>query len=612
MTVIFFSASAFALLVAMKHRLGFELADDGAFFLRYANNFAQGHFWVWNIGDAPIWGASAPLYPLFVALPISLGLSPRSAAVGVGFIISITALAGISVSLRHKFGSVAAISFVVFAALDSGMMYYPVSGLETPLTIALLAVAVWGLLSPAGPVTAGIIAAGLIVHKLDLIPIGVLFIVVYGVKTRRITRQLLAIAILIPTAWYGFAWIYFGSPLPNAFLTKALHQGGEPHSIDWTWFGNYVLLTGSHRWLFALSVIGVWRAIKTRSGLAMFLGGTAIVHLSAYTLKYPFEPYNWYAIPAMFSLILAAAMGVEALASAVRNLVGGWQWVSNQLVAAVIIAFVVLASANSERVATASIKRFVALQEHDRAEAGRWVSRNSPNTFSVLTAWGNPAFYSERKVLDGSFLNRKFENSDLVARYRPEIIIFQGNPGSSPAKPVFATNTDGYRIVKTFATSFENGLDYYFSVLARSDVIDRLTNVDSPRDLMAFVKETSLGDTFGAIRPQGSGALFVHPGATQPTRFFFNSPEYLVRHPRSAVSLDARMSPAIPEKAIRRGGGVVTLRVFLTGELLLDTTLDRRRPLHLEIPASRLTSPLEFVVDNHGSPDSDWLILSIR
>ncbi|HLX88067.1 MAG TPA: hypothetical protein VKR22_06385, partial [Acidimicrobiales bacterium] len=65
-----------AFVFAIRYRLGPELHDDGAFFLRYAINMAHGHFWVWNPGHSPVWGASAPLWPLLVAGPIAAGADP--------------------------------------------------------------------------------------------------------------------------------------------------------------------------------------------------------------------------------------------------------------------------------------------------------------------------------------------------------------------------------------------------------------------------------------------------------------------------------------------------------------------------------------------------------
>ena len=63
-----------------------ELSDDGAFFLRYAQNTLNGHFWVWNVGEAPIWGASAPFYPFLLAIPLGF-FSPLESAIVIGAVL---------------------------------------------------------------------------------------------------------------------------------------------------------------------------------------------------------------------------------------------------------------------------------------------------------------------------------------------------------------------------------------------------------------------------------------------------------------------------------------------------------------------------------------------
>ena len=126
------------LLTAMFVRLGPELADDGAFFLRYAANMAGGQFWVWNPNDNPVWGASAPLYPLLIAVPIALGLPQVQSMIWVGIITSVAALVLTGVTLQRKFGVATSTFFFILSALDTGVTYFAGSGLETPLTLLLM------------------------------------------------------------------------------------------------------------------------------------------------------------------------------------------------------------------------------------------------------------------------------------------------------------------------------------------------------------------------------------------------------------------------------------------------------------------------------------------
>ena len=248
--------------------------------MRYAENILRGEFWVWNTGEPPIWGASAPLYPLLIAIPMRLGVPASQAVVGTGMVLMSSALALTAAVLRSRLGWTAALAFVAFAALDSGLMYFGAAGLESPLTVLLLAIAVRAAIVPATPVVVGLVAGLLAVHKLDLAPAGALLLAAVWVRDGREPRVAAAVAALVAVAWYAFAWFMFDEIVPNSFVTKSLYQSTLPQTVDWRWFGTLVLLLGAHPWLVLLATrvpaIGP-------SGLAItvLLAGTLGVHLFA-------------------------------------------------------------------------------------------------------------------------------------------------------------------------------------------------------------------------------------------------------------------------------------------------------------------------------------------
>lgn len=609
--LVLFCGIVLILLFAMQYRLGMELADDGAFFLRYAENMLKGEFWVWNPGEAPMWGASAPLYPLIIALPMALGMSPEAAIVGSGLALASVSLAAVTLMLGHRFGFIAGLAFLVFAAMNSNLMWLSSAGLESPLTIALLAFALWTLLYKPNAWVIGLAAGLLMVNKLDLVPVGGLLLLAHWLQDKRFPKVAVMVTATIALAWYGFAWWHFGAPVPNSFLTKSLHQNNLPKTIDWTWFGGFLLWVGVHKWLTGLSAIAIWHKGRALLPLVVLLGGMLAVHLIAYTIKYPFEPYNWYAMPALFALLVGGAIGLVVLAELGSRMVPGKVWVSGA-VAALVLGLVFATSIRKEVFNTNHIKMFTSNHEFDRAEAGRWVDANTPENFVVYSMWGNPAYYSKRKVLDGSFLNRKFEEADLIKKYRPEILILQNNPGSTPMNPVFAaTKGEEYRVVKVFDKTYSAGMDYFFVVLAREDVLDKIRNIDTPRDLMAFVSDVQLGDQFGIFKSQGLGTLFVHPGATTATSFNFAAADYLHNSAKQVINIHARIAPNIPEEAVKRGGGDVRVRILQGEKQMADGIVRVGEPLQRNLPIAG-DLPLQFIVDNNGGPDTDWLLLSIH
>src|SRR5665213_735885 len=100
------------------------------------------------------------------------------------------------------------------------------------------------------------------VNKVDLIPAGLLLLTAHWSKLGRVSTLAWSLAFAIGLSWYLFAWFYFGAPLPNSFLTKALHQGGIHSSLDWTWFGHLVFMRGDHTWLLVFALMTLWQGIR--------------------------------------------------------------------------------------------------------------------------------------------------------------------------------------------------------------------------------------------------------------------------------------------------------------------------------------------------------------
>ncbi|SAL84176.1 hypothetical protein AWB67_06613 [Caballeronia terrestris] len=473
-----FICAAAVFLYAIHRRIGIELPDDAAFFLRYADNAAQGHFWVWNIGEAPVWGASAPFFPLLLVPLITLGVPSVTSIVWASALLSAASLAAMAVLIARRFGFLSAIAFVVLGALDTGTMFYAGTGLETPLTFALISFALFALLERRGEVAIGIAAGLLAIHKMDLIPVGGLLVLAYSWQTRRMPIRSAVLALVIACLWYGFAWWYFGAPVPNSFLTKALHQNDFVNIIDWRWFGSTVYYRFDHWPLSLLALLGLVRLRKGFAPLLLLMLGLLAVHLAAYTVKHPFEPYDWYCMPSLLVLLILASAGVGFIGELLgargnkRLLVGA---VSVLLLLAVIVRYEI----DFQRADTLSRQNWLRYVEHDRAEAGRWVDENTPASFRLVTAWGNPAYFSRRYVYDLSFLNRRYEPGDLIEKYRPEILIFQNSEPSTPLTPdQYGPN---YTPVRIFDSAFGNGEgNYFFTVYARKDVLPQIRNVTLP------------------------------------------------------------------------------------------------------------------------------------
>lgn len=469
--------SAIIFLIAIHSRLADALPDDASFFMRYAQNMAHGYFWVWNQGEAPVWGASAPLFPLFLAVPIALGAPLIGTAVWVSIALSTLGLTATAILLQRRFGWIAGIAFVTLASLDTGLMFFAGSALETPLTILLLAFGLYVLLEQKGDVVAGLAIGVLAVNKLDLVPVAGFLFIAYSLTVRRFATKAFVVAAIVTAIWYGFAWAYFGLPVPNSFVTKAMLQNDLVRIIDWRWFYTSVFVKNGH-WMFdIMALLGAWHCFKRNRPLLLVTIGLLATHTAAYTIKYPFEPYDWYLMPSIFTLIMLASIGVEKLAILVRPLSKSHEEIPIAI-GCLLLAVIVWVQFPGQYHDARRWKLWVETAESDRADAGQWVSEHTPTSFRVASGWGNPALFSNRFEYDLSYLNRRPEKVNALTFYKPEILIMQNALTSTPMTP---QSYGGYKAVKVFDKTFAMGeTNMFFTVYARDDVIPKMTDVSFP------------------------------------------------------------------------------------------------------------------------------------
>ena len=323
------------------------VGDDGAFFLKYAENMSKGYFWYYNIESGPIWGASAPLYPLLIAPLIKIGIDPVAAIKTVGIsLLNAAGLLGFQYFAKSKssYGWI----FVVLFAMNSNIVINSMTGLETPLTVFLICWAVYEIknyeetISSSSktdfsvfkiPCIIGILA----INKIDLVPFSVVLTIAYCFMINGIQQKIKSILtpLLILISFHAFAWLYFGFPLPNSFLTKALHQNHLPRIISRDWVLNDLRSTSLMALLAAIAImipllIEFFKAVFNlnrlrtvlippmfvRTGLCLsFLG---VYVFLGYSLKPPFEPYIWYIAPVSLAICYLATLFVVSIDSKIQ------------------------------------------------------------------------------------------------------------------------------------------------------------------------------------------------------------------------------------------------------------------------------------------------------
>jgi hypothetical protein len=392
------------------------LEDDGAFFLRYAENLAAGNGYRWNAGEAPVWGASAPLWPVLLASGIAAGLSPLASTLAWSWVLTLSATLLLGLSVRRLFGLVGLLALAPLLAFNFLYSTWATSGMESPLTYLVVAWALYVVSANAGAVACGLAAGLCLVHKIDLVPLGLTLLLALAIWRRpRFARASLT-ALAVAVIGYSLAAWYFGSPVPNSFLRKLHASYAE---MPRRWFADMALFNGAG-WVRVPLLSAGALALRRRPEVAAVALAAVLVPTAAYTLKPPAEGFSWYPAAISGAIAFLAAGGFAFLVERIPAVPWPHQrWLATTAMLGV-LAFL-LESGEAPRVR--GWHRFLAATIPTMRAGGEWVDAHLPADARVLTWWGHPARESRRFVYDGTFLNRRPEDGDLCVKYSPEAII---------------------------------------------------------------------------------------------------------------------------------------------------------------------------------------------
>ncbi|MGQ9648960.1 MAG: hypothetical protein ACUVXJ_02505 [Phycisphaerae bacterium] len=223
------------------------VSDDAFITFRHVANFLAGHGPVFNPGER-VQGFSHPLWFFLLAAGGRL-FDVYGVAVALGLLLTVAMFGTQAWLLRNERHGVLRLQFMVLMLLSSKtFVEFQTSGLETSLTNAL-ASSLWALLAARGlaakqpPLTAAAWLCGLLVlTRPDLVvltaPVALYLLACLLKKRPKLappanqenkensaggpSRRWLgpAFALLVVVGWYGFATIYYGTPLPNTAYAK--------------------------------------------------------------------------------------------------------------------------------------------------------------------------------------------------------------------------------------------------------------------------------------------------------------------------------------------------------------------------------------------------------
>ncbi len=193
-------------------------SDDAFIAFRYAQNLADGHGIVFNVGDH-VWGYTSPLHVLVLGAVGALGVDIPSAAVVLGLVAT-----GWSAWLVYRLAARVVeprLAVAVGVVVLGSHVTFQYLALETPLVGAML----WSFVALAcggRRVATGLVGALACLARPD----AALLVVPILVATPALRHWRAIAAFVVPgVAWVAFSASYYGDVLPNSLRAKF---GGAP------------------------------------------------------------------------------------------------------------------------------------------------------------------------------------------------------------------------------------------------------------------------------------------------------------------------------------------------------------------------------------------------
>ncbi len=369
--------------------------DDAYITFRYAQNLASGHGFVYNVGD-PVLGVTTPLFALILAPFAIMGIPLDAAALGLAVVLDLLICVLLYRLLREYFGEPIALVAALFYSFAYTSLAASGYGMETQLFNFLLVASIL-LLSLRKYSAMGIVVGLAVLTR----PEGILLAGILGARV--LARQLrgetnaarnsLAAFLGVTVPWFVFAFVFFGSPIPNSLLTKMLQESVTVRQ----WLDFFIIRNPFVTALWAGAAVGSVVGLRRKCEPCAVLGLWAVAYLLFFLAGRPPFLGVWYFPPEALALTVLSAVGaVSVLAWILRSPVRG------ALAAAflfILVDVVVLprslASARWQRHVVDSVYR----------PMGDWFRTHSrPGDLVHCSDIGYLGYISQRTILDASGL----------------------------------------------------------------------------------------------------------------------------------------------------------------------------------------------------------------
>jgi hypothetical protein len=292
--------------------------EDAYITYRYADNLARGLGFVFNPGERVL-GTSTPLFALVLAALATLGADvPAAGAALYAGGLAAAALGGAWVLRRYGHGNLGAVYAVaVLWGIGNGYKYF---GMETTFYAALLLATVIAALRGRAVAT-GILLALAFLTRYDAFMLTAALFVTLWIAHREIPWRTYLAAAVVVAPWLVFAFLYFGSVMPNTLAAKTREvmpleymagsleriAGGLVEPLDPVLPRSPLFPWAAAVGLAAPLLVRTVRWARRDVHLVLFLAFPVLLWLG-YALIGPPLAHDWYFLPATLFFVLGGLL----------------------------------------------------------------------------------------------------------------------------------------------------------------------------------------------------------------------------------------------------------------------------------------------------------------
>ncbi len=388
--------------------------EDAFITLRYAENIAHGHGFVYNPGQHVL-GTTTPLYTLILALFELLHVN----ALVAGKLLNIFAegattwlIADMLAKVgRPRAGWIAALLY----ATASTSVNICIGGMETGLVALFCTLAIWKCLTRYyyGMFVS---LAILFLLRIDGLLLAVVLIVGVFIRDKRLPFKPIAFALVITLPWILFATFYFGSPIPVSMLAKLtvynrLISGSLPNLST---FRTQFYAGPIQQVTLVLAIVGAVGMVRQSRVLLSSLAWLMIYYGAMLFSKVP--AFGWYFLPPLPIYYVLVGIGIGTIVPEGIRIKLGYR--------ATVLALIVLATPLLYHLKSVArdISKAQMLEDTVRRPIGEWLSHKFARRQRtvLLEPIGYIGYYSGMQIID------------MVGLVSPETLRFYGPSYPNP------------------------------------------------------------------------------------------------------------------------------------------------------------------------------------